>query len=117
MAENFDFTQLDPAAIDLENIEAGEEQKAAAISAEKQASQSANRRESEEQSMQEQAAVRTSKPLEPVAQPQSAYVLFIKSLRQKQKAGTAEKPDANSNFLSDASKQWAALEPADKKEF
>ena len=47
----------------------------------------------------------------------SAYVLFIKSLRQMQKDGKAEEADKKTNFLSDASKQWGELEESEKKKF
>ena len=55
---------------------------------------------------------------EPVAQPKSAYVLFIMELRQKQKSGSAEEGGVSGkNFLSDASKQWGLLSVEDKKRF
>ena len=65
----------------------------------------------------EQVPHKSASNLEPVAQPQSAYVLFIKYLRKKQKDGQAEQLDAGTNFLADASKQWAALDPSAKQQF
>ena len=68
--------------------------------------------------------------IQEVPQPQSAYVLFIKALRQKQKeqeaatAGQEAQPEAataakrgNNNFLQDASKQWGTLDPEEKKQY
>lgn len=57
------------------------------------------------------------KVVEAVAPPQSAYVLFIKDLRQKQKEGQGATGASSANFLSEASKQWASLDAAEKQRF